>query len=46
MTQLRRNIMRVAVKHEILSVIAYGLATNNPHALKADRDLWGVLSVH
>lgn len=39
MTQLRRNIMRAAVKHEILSVVAYGLATNNPYTAKASPEL-------
>ena len=39
MTQVRRAVMRAAVKQEILEIIAYGLATGNPHALKASPEL-------
>ena len=39
MPQLRRAVMRAAVKQEILEIIAYVLATSNPHALKASSEL-------
>lgn len=39
MKQVRRAVMRAAVKQEILEIIAYGLATANPHALKAPSEL-------
>lgn len=41
MTKLRRAVMRVAVKREILPVIAYGLVTGNQQALKASPGLRG-----
>lgn len=39
MTQLKRSIMRVAVKNHILSIIAQGLAAQDPHARKAPEDV-------
>ena len=39
MKQMRRAVMRAAVKQEILEIIAYGLATANPYALKASPEL-------
>lgn len=35
MTQLRRALMRAAVKREVLPVIAQGIADRNPSALAA-----------
>lgn len=35
----KRDVMRYAIKTERLSVIAEGLATRNPHALKAPQEL-------
>ena len=37
--QLRRTVMRLAVKHEVLAVIAQGLAANNQYALAASDEL-------
>ncbi len=39
MKQVRRDVMRAAVRQEILDIIAYGLATSNPYALKASSEL-------
>jgi len=39
MAQLKRDIMRAAVKREVLSVIAQGLAAHDAHARKASEDL-------
>lgn len=39
MPQLKRDVMRAAVRQEILEIIAYGLATSNPHAAKASPEL-------
>jgi len=39
MCQLRRDIIRYAIKHEILPIIAQGLACNDKHALKTSSDL-------
>ena len=39
MTQLRRAVMRSAVKNEVISVIAEGLAIGDPHAKKAGPEL-------
>lgn len=39
MTQLKRDIMRAAVKRKILSIIAQGLAAGDAHARKAPDDL-------
>lgn len=39
MTQLRGDLMRYAVKNELLPIIAQGLACRDKHALKAPRDL-------
>ena len=39
MTQMRRAVMRAAVRQEILSVIAYGLVIGDKHALKASGEL-------
>ncbi len=37
--QLRRTVMRQAVKHEMLPVIAQGLAARNQYALHASKEL-------
>ncbi len=39
MTQLRREIMRYAVAHENLRVIAQGIAAGDTHAARADASL-------
>lgn len=39
MTELRRKIMREAIRVECLPVIAQGLAVRDPHALKAPAEL-------
>lgn len=39
MCQLRRAVMRSAVKNEVISVIAEGLAVGDPHAKKAGSEL-------
>ena len=39
MAQLRRRIMREAVRVECLPVIAQGLAARDPHAMAAPADL-------
>lgn len=39
MTQLRRDVMRAAVKREILPIVAQGLAMKDPHACKAPHAL-------
>ncbi len=36
MTQLRRAVMRAAIKRELLPIIANGVATKDPVALRAD----------
>lgn len=36
MTQLRRAVMRAAIKREMLPIIANGVATGDPTAKKAD----------
>lgn len=37
--KMKRDIMRHAVKQEIVEIIAQGLADKNPHAQKAPDDL-------
>jgi len=37
--KLKRDIMRAAVQQEVLSIVAQGVATCDPHALKASDDL-------
>jgi AcrR family transcriptional regulator len=39
MTQLKYAVMSAAVSHEIVEVIAQGLAINDPQALKIDDNL-------
>lgn len=39
MAQMRRAVMRAAVKQEILAIIAEGLATHDPVARKASSEL-------
>ena len=41
MTKLRRDIMRAAVRNEVIEVVAQGLALRDPHALKAPLELRG-----
>lgn len=36
MVQLRRSVMRAAIKRKLLPIIANGVATQDPTALKAD----------
>jgi len=37
--QLKRTIMRAAVRQRVLKIIAEGLAIRDPHALNADPEL-------
>lgn len=39
MTEFRRDIMRYAVQHKIVEVVAHGLAANHPAALNAPPEL-------
>lgn len=39
MTQLRRTVMREAVKQRVVAVVARGLAVDDPYARKADSTL-------
>lgn len=39
MTQLKRDLIRHAIKTEALDVIAQGLAVNDPHARKVSDDV-------
>lgn len=39
MPQLKRAVMRYAVRHEILEIVAQGLAAADPHARKASQEL-------
>lgn len=39
MPQLRRAVMRYAIRHAVLAVIAQGLAAGDPHARKAPDEL-------
>lgn len=39
MTVLRRDVMRAAVRLEILPIIAAGVAAGDPHAAKAPQEL-------
>lgn len=39
MTEVRRAVMRAAIKRKIWSVLAQGLACNDPTALKAPQDM-------
>jgi len=39
MNQLRRDVMRHAIKREILSIVADGMACRDPHAMKAPEEL-------
>jgi len=39
MTQLRRDVMRHAVREGLLDIVAQGLFAKDPHALKAPREL-------
>lgn len=39
MVQLRRKVMRAAIKREVLAVVAQGLAIRDPHAQKAPPEL-------
>lgn len=39
MTQVKRAVMRAAIKREILSIIASGIVNAEPAAIKADPDL-------
>lgn len=39
MAELRRSVMRQAVRLRCVAVVAEGLARRDPHALKADADL-------
>lgn len=39
MPKLRRDVMRAAVRDEVLPVIAQGLINKDPHAKKASKEL-------
>lgn len=39
MTELRRTVMRAAIKREVLPIVAEGLATRDKQAGKASADL-------
>lgn len=39
MIQLRRSVMRAAVKEGVLEIVAQGLASRDPHARKAPDEL-------
>lgn len=39
MVQLRRKVMRAAIKNEILSIVAQGITLRDPHAQKAPQEL-------
>lgn len=39
MTQMRRAVMRAAVKREVVEIIAYGLGARDKHAMKAPAEL-------
>lgn len=36
MPQLRRDVMRYAVQNSIVEIVAQGMGTQDPHAMKAD----------
>lgn len=44
--QLRRDIMRAAVKRRIVPIVARGIALRDAHALKADDALRGLALAH
>lgn len=39
MPQLKRDVMRAAIRSETLAIIAHGVAIRDPHALKAPAEL-------
>lgn len=39
MVQLRRKVMRAAIKQQVLAVIAQGITLRDPHAQKAPAEL-------
>lgn len=39
MEQLKRDVMRYAIKNKVLEVIAQGLVAKDPHALKVPEDV-------
>lgn len=39
MAQLRRDVMRAAIRNRNLTIIAQGLVARDPHAKRADDDL-------
>lgn len=45
-TQLRRDVMRAAVKDRIVPIVARGIALRDPHALKADDALRALAAAH
>lgn len=45
-TQLRRDVMRAAVKNRIVAVVARGIALRDPYALKADPALREAAAAH
>lgn len=45
-TQLRRDIMRAAVKKRIVGIVARGIALRDGHALKADDALREACAAH
>ena len=45
-TQLRRDVMRAAVKQRIVPIVARGIALGDAHALKADEALRTLAAKH
>ena len=39
MPQLKRDVMRAAIRSQLLPIVAHGLAIQDPHALKAPPEL-------
>lgn len=39
MAQLRRDVMRAAIRDELLDIVAQGIAARDPHAMKAPDEL-------
>lgn len=44
--QLRRDVMRAAVKRRIVPIVARGIALRDSHALKADDELRDACAAH
>ena len=46
MDALRRSVMRAAIKHQVVSIVAEGLAVGDAHARKAPDDLKRLAAEH